>query len=70
MLTGKKILVTGPAGQIAFPLCESLAADNDVWGVARFGDPATRDRVEAIGVTTVTADLAEGSFDEVPDDFD
>lgn len=70
MLTDKKILVTGPAGQIAFPLCEALAADNEVWGVARFGDPATRDRVEAIGVTAVTGDLAEGRFDDLPDDFD
>ena len=54
MLSDEKILVTGPAGQIAFPLAESLARDNEVWGIARFGNPATRDEVEAAGVTTRT----------------
>ena len=42
MLSGEKVLLTGPAGRIAFPLARSLAADNEVWGVARFSDPATR----------------------------
>jgi nucleoside-diphosphate-sugar epimerase len=69
VLTGEKILVTGPAGQIAFPLAEYLAADNEVWGVARFGDEATRTRVEAVGVRTHACDLAEGDFDGLPDDF-
>ena len=51
-LSGKRILVTGPAGQIAFPLVRELARDNEVWGIARFGDPATRDKCEAVGCTT------------------
>ena len=42
MLQAEKILITGPAGRIAFGLARSLAADNEVWGIARFGDPATR----------------------------
>lgn len=66
----RKILVTGPAGQIAFPLAAALAADNDVWGIARFGDPATRERVEAAGITTRAVDLASGDFSDLPDDFD
>ena len=41
MLTDEKILITGPAGQIAAPLCEYLAADNDVWGIARFSVPGS-----------------------------
>ncbi len=36
MLKGHKILVTGAAGQIGFPLAAYLAAENEVWGVARF----------------------------------
>jgi nucleoside-diphosphate-sugar epimerase len=68
-LSGEKILVTGPAGQIAFPLCESLVADNDVWGIARFSEAGTRERVESIGVTTRAIDLAGGDFSELPDDF-
>ncbi len=42
MLSDAKILITGPAGQIAFPLARYLAADNEVWGIARFSDPASR----------------------------
>ena len=69
MLHDEKILITGPAGRIAFPLARTLAADNEVWGVARFSDAATRARVEELGVKTVKADLAEGQFDELPHDF-
>ena len=32
MLSGEKILVTGVAGQIAFPMAKLLAADNDRQG--------------------------------------
>ncbi|HUZ09827.1 MAG TPA: NAD(P)-dependent oxidoreductase [Acidimicrobiales bacterium] len=69
MISDEKILVTGPAGQIAFPLCEALARDNEVWGIARFSDPSSRERVEAIGVTTRVSDLAAGDFADVPQDF-
>ena len=41
-LKGCSILVTGPAGQIAFPLAARLARENEVWGIARFADPASR----------------------------
>lgn len=69
MLSDEKILITGPAGRIAFGIAESLVGDNDVWGVARFGDPATREAVESIGVTTRTADIASGRFTDLPTDF-
>lgn len=70
MLTDAKILVTGPAGQIAFPLAAHLARTNEVWGFARFTDPVGRARVDAAGVRTVAGDLASGDFRELPDDFD
>lgn len=70
MLSDAKILVTGPAGQIAFPLAAHLAQHNEVWGFARFGDAAGRARVEAAGVRTVAGDLASGDFAGLPDDFD
>ena len=69
MLSGEKILITGPAGRIAFGLARSLVADNEVWGIARFRDPATREKVEALGVTTRTLDLASGDFGDLPTDF-
>ena len=68
-LKGQKILITGPTGQVAKPLARALAADNEVWGVARFKDPATRVAVEADGVHCVAADLSAGDFSAVPDDF-
>jgi nucleoside-diphosphate-sugar epimerase len=70
MLSDRKILVTGPAGQIAFPLVEELARDNEVWGIARFGDPGTRERVEKVGVTTAVVDLADPDFSPLPSRFD
>ena len=69
MLSDQKILVTGPAGQIAWPLVQFLAGDNEVWGIARFSDPGSRERVEAAGVTTRVFDLEGGDYSEVPDDF-
>ena len=70
MLSGE-ILVTGPAGQIAFPLARTWPRDNDVWGIARFGDPAERERVEAAGRHDPhAATSATGDFSDVPDDFD
>src|SRR6266851_1354374 len=69
-LRGKRILVTGPAGQIAFPLVEELSQHNEVWGIARFGDPATRERVDATGCITKVVDLAAPDWSELPDRFD
>ena len=69
MLSGEKILITGPAGRIAFGLARTLAGDNEVWGIARFSDATTRDEVEALGVTTRSVDLAGGDFGELPTDF-
>ena len=68
-LRDEKILVTGPAGQIAFPLAARLALDNEVWGIARFGDPKTRERVEKVGIHARAIDLADPSWGDLPDDF-
>jgi len=69
VLTDEKILITGPAGQIALPLAESLASDNEVWGIARFSEPGSREQVEALGVKTQVLDLGSGDFSSLPDDF-
>ena len=69
MLSDEKILITGPAGRIAFGLARTLAGDNEVWGISRFGDPATRDEVEALGVTTRVVDIGDGDFSQLPTDF-
>ena len=69
MIEGRKILITGPAGQIAFPLAKRLAERNEVWGIARFGDPDKRREVEAAGIRTLIVDLENPDFGEVPRDF-
>ncbi len=69
-MQGAKILVTGAAGLLGLPMVEHFAADNEVWGIARFADPASREKVEAAGATTRSVDLAGGDFGDLPDDFD
>ena len=69
MLRDEKILITGPGGRIAFGIAQSLVGDNEVWGVARFSDGATREKVESLGVTTRVVDIADGQFGDLPGDF-
>lgn len=67
---GAKILVTGAAGFIGFPMVEHLASSNEVWAIARFSDPASRERVVATGATTRSVDISSGNLADLPDDFD
>jgi nucleoside-diphosphate-sugar epimerase len=62
-------LITGPAGRIAYGLSKILAKDNEVWGIARFSDPSTREKAESLGVKTRVIDIASGRFDGLPTDF-
>ena len=65
-----KILITGPTGQVASPIAQALAADNEVWGIARFTNAAAREALEKSGVRCETVNLAAGEFDALPSDFD
>jgi UDP-glucuronate 4-epimerase len=69
-MRGSKILITGPTGQVAFPVAKALAADNEVWGIARFTDAAAREDLEKSGVRCETVNLASGDFTGIPSDFD
>ncbi|WP_242129578.1 NAD(P)-dependent oxidoreductase [Sphingobium sp. Sx8-8] len=70
MLNGKRILVTGVTGVGPFPIAKKLAKDNEVWGAARFNDPAIRAEAEAAGIRTVPVDLASGDLSALPGNFD
>jgi nucleoside-diphosphate-sugar epimerase len=61
MISGEKILVTGVSGTVAGPLARSLAADNEVWGLARFADGTARQELEDAGITTHAVDLGTDS---------
>jgi len=68
-LRDEKILITGPAGRVAFPLARRLAEGNEVWGIARLDDPAQRERLRAAGVRTRRVDLGAPDWGDLPDDF-
>jgi len=67
---GAKILITGPTGQVASPIAQALAVDNEVWGIARFTNAAAREALEKSGVRCETVNLAAGDFASLPSDFD
>lgn len=69
MLSDEKILITGPAGRIAHGIAATLAGDNEVWGIARFSDPASREEVDGLGLTTRVVDLGDPDFGDLPRDF-
>ncbi|HUA95240.1 MAG TPA: NAD(P)-dependent oxidoreductase [Acidimicrobiales bacterium] len=69
-LKGERVVVTGVTGQVAEGLAVALAADNEVFGAARFSDPTARRRLEEAGVRCVPVDLAVGDVGGLPSDAD
>jgi UDP-glucuronate 4-epimerase len=69
-LSGQKIVVLGATGMVATPVVHSLAADNEVWGVARFHNQAAKAAIEEAGVKTVTLDLDDPDVSLLPADVD
>ncbi|MFT5889167.1 MAG: UDP-glucuronate 4-epimerase [Zhongshania sp.] len=70
-LQGAKVLVTGPTGQVAGPVLAALKDVAELTALARFRDPKVRAALEAQGIRTVSADLADkASLAACPQDFD
>jgi UDP-glucuronate 4-epimerase len=69
-ISGARILVTGPTGNLGWPVARALAEDNEVWGLARFSDPSGRADVEAAGIRTVAKDIGVDHLDDLPAEFD
>jgi UDP-glucuronate 4-epimerase len=65
----KKILITGATGQVARPIAEALAVDNEVWALGRFSVPGVKDQLRARGVLTWDWDMGRDSLDRLPSDF-
>ncbi|MDB5447033.1 MAG: dependent epimerase/dehydratase [Phenylobacterium sp.] len=70
MLHGRKILLTGLTGQVGGTFADALAPHNEVYGLARFSRPGSREHAEAAGVRTIVGDLAENRLDGIPNDLD
>lgn len=70
MLSGERILVTGAAGRVGFPIARELAAHgNTVFGLARFREAAHREKVVAAGIEPIATDLHGATYDDLPDDL-
>lgn len=70
-LARKKILITGPTGQVALPVVAHFAKLADVYALARFRKPEERAQIEALGAKVLQADLADAaSLAVVPGDID
>jgi len=69
VLTEKKILITGATGQVARPVAEALAKDNEVWCVGRFGDARARQELLSRGIRTWRWDMGTEGLNGLPDDF-
>jgi UDP-glucuronate 4-epimerase len=65
-----RYLVTGITSDVARPVAEALAKENEVTGVARFRDDSARDSLHAAGIKTARADLAKGELSDLPDEVD
>jgi nucleoside-diphosphate-sugar epimerase len=70
-LTGTRILVTGPTGQVALPVVAAYAPRAEVFALARFQREEDVDRMRGLGAVPIKADLSEpASLREVPADID
>ncbi len=70
MLKNKRLLMTGLTGQLAGSIAAVLAPHNEIYGLARYSKPGSREAVEALGITPIICDYTSGDFTGVPNDFD
>lgn len=65
-LSGRRILVTGASGLVAFPVAAKLAEANKVYAVARWSNPEQKRMMEKAGAQAINFDLAEKDLTELP----
>ena len=69
-LTGRRVLVTGASGVVAFPVAVELAKSNEVIAVARFSDPEQRRQLERAGAHPIAFDMADPDLSALPEKVD
>jgi nucleoside-diphosphate-sugar epimerase len=69
-LSGRRILVTGASGLVAFPVAAELAKSNEVHALARWSDPQQKRMIEAAGARAITFDLADEDLSPLPKSVD
>jgi nucleoside-diphosphate-sugar epimerase len=70
VLKGQRILVTGATGLIGSAVTEYLAADNEVFALARFSNPDLRAQTEFVGARPIVADVKDLSTERLPEGLD
>jgi nucleoside-diphosphate-sugar epimerase len=70
VLENRRLLLTGPLSQVAWPIAQALAPNNEVFGVSRLRKADERAKLESIGVRPVAVDLASDPLGAVPRDVD
>ncbi|MCB2061417.1 MAG: NAD(P)-dependent oxidoreductase, partial [Novosphingobium sp.] len=69
-LSGRRVLVTGASGLVAFPVAAELAKNNEVYAVARFSDPEQKRMLDEAGARTIAFDLADPDLSPLPKSVD
>ncbi|MEO6026599.1 MAG: NAD(P)-dependent oxidoreductase [Candidatus Binatia bacterium] len=70
-LSGKRLLITGPTGQVALPVVAAYAQTAEVFALARFHRDEDAARIRDLGAVPIKADLAEpASLRQLPADID
>lgn len=69
-LSGRRVLITGASGLVAFPIAVELAKQNETYAVARFSDAAQQRLLEAQGVRTIAFDMANPDLSALPKSVD
>lgn len=69
-MSGKRVLVTGASGVVAFPVAAELAKSNDVYAVARYSDPEQKRLLDSKGVRTIAFDMADPDLSPLPKSVD
>jgi nucleoside-diphosphate-sugar epimerase len=70
LMSGKRVLVTGASGLVAYPVAAELAKSNEVYAVARFSDPEQQRGLEEAGARTIAFDLADPDLSPLPKSVD
>src|ERR1700712_3677054 len=69
-LSGRRVLITGASGVVAFPVARELAKSNEVHAVARYSDPAQMTMLEEAGAHPIRFDLADPNLSPLPESVD
>ena len=69
-MTQRVIVLAGCTGQVGEPLARALAVDNEVHGIARFGDADRRASMERAGVVCHAVNLVDPDLSSLPRDVD